>query len=203
MTDAETRRKRTESLRKYDADRLEAAITLPEPVPNPALVVMIGLPGSGKSHLAREIAKRYAAAVLDSDALRGVLFPNPEHSEREHARLFPALHLLIDRLLARGVPLIVDATNLKEANRKPYYTIAARYGAKVVLVRAWAPRAVILKRLAGRESDRNPLDRSTATLAVYEKMRPDARRITRRHVSVDTSKDTRAAVDRIVALLQS
>lgn len=169
----------------------------------PVMVVVVGLPGSGKSYLAREIAKRYPAAVLDSDALRQVLYAEPRHTQQEHGRLFPAIHVLMQSLLARGISVIVDATNLKEANRKPYYDIAARLGAKVVLVRTWAPPSVIRSRLDGRETARHQLDRSTATRAVYEKMRGEAQRISRRHVSVDTSKDITPAVDKIVAQLQS
>ena len=167
------------------------------------MVVMIGLPGSGKSHLARAIAARVPAAVLDIDALRGALFEDPQHTAKEHGRLFPALHVLMDRLLARRITVIVDATNLKETNRKPYYKIAAKHGAKVLLVRVWARTPVIRRRLLARAESPDPADRSTATLEVYERMREGVQRVRRSHISVDTSADIRAAVDKIVALLQS
>ena len=167
------------------------------------MVVMIGLPGSGKSHLARAIAARVPAAVLDIDALRAALFEDPQHTAKEHGRLFPALHVLMDRLLARRITVIVDATNLKEANRKPYYKIAAEHGAKLLLVRVWARAPVIRRRLLARAGSPDPADNSTATLEVYERMREGVQRVRRRHVSVDTSSDIRPAVDKIVAVLQS
>ncbi|MEO8457803.1 MAG: ATP-binding protein [Chloroflexota bacterium] len=201
---AEQRRVRSGHIRNRDADLLEASLgKLPTPSKPPAVVVMVGLPGSGKSHLARLIATRVGAVQLDSDALRKALYKEPRHTEQEHRRLFPALHVLMERLLERGLTVIVDATNLKEANRKPYYRIAAKYGAPVFLVRTWAPSAVIRQRLADRESERPAHDYSTATLEVYQKMRLDAERVRKRHVSVDTSRDVKAAVDRIVSLLQS
>jgi predicted kinase len=207
MTDRpadEKRLKRIAALNKYDADRLEKSLgRLPKPVARPSMVVMIGLPGSGKSHLARAIAARVPAAVLDIDALRGALFEDPQHTAKEHGRLFPALHALIDRLLARRITVIVDATNLKETNRNPYYKIAAEHGAKLLLVRVWARTPVIRHRLLARAGSPDAADRSTATLDVYERMREGVQRVRRKHVSVDTSADTRAAVDKIVALLQS
>lgn len=204
MTEADKRRARMDAIRSRDANRLEESLGgLPAPVARPGMIVLVGLPGSGKSYLAREIVRRYPAAALDSDALRQVLFPAPQHSEREHHRLFPALHVLMGRLLERGIPIIIDATNLKEANRRPFYQIAKKRGVRVVLVRVWAPKAVIRARLAGRTSARDPEDRSTATLEVYEKMRADVEPIRRRHVSVDTSKEIGPAVDRITTLLQS
>src|SRR5438445_8252077 len=192
MTDDEKRPARV--IRNRDADRLEASLgTLPAPVTRPAMVVMIGLPGSGKSHLARAIAARVSAAVLDIDALRGALFEDPKHTAKEHGRLFPALHALLDSLLGRRITVIVDATNLKETNRKPYYKIAAKYGAKVLLVRVWARTPVIRRRLLARAECPDPADSSTATLEVYERMREGVQRVRQRHVSVDTSADIRPA----------
>jgi predicted kinase len=198
MSERPTRR------REFDADRLEKALgRLPRKSERPAVIVLIGLPGSGKSHFAREVARRTPAAILDSDALRQVLFANPRHTQQEHGRLFPAIHTLMARLLARGITVIVDATNLKAANRRQYHKIAKAHGADVLLVHVWAPRSVILQRLQSRAAGANRADRSTATLAVYEEMRKDAEPIRERHLSVNTAKDTSAAVDKLIDKLSA
>ncbi|HEY6938065.1 MAG TPA: ATP-binding protein [Terriglobales bacterium] len=44
------------------------------------LIMMAGLPGSGKSTLSRALAQRGGGIVLDKDSLRAALFP-PEHIE--------------------------------------------------------------------------------------------------------------------------
>ena len=44
------------------------------------IVIMAGLPGTGKSTLARELAQRLPGAVLDKDAIRAALF-QPAHVE--------------------------------------------------------------------------------------------------------------------------
>lgn len=202
--DVAKRLARREAILNRDADRLEASLgEIPAPAGGPSLVVLIGLPGSGKSVFARALAKRHPSAILDSDALRQVLFAEPEHTKKEHARLFPALHHLMGRLLSRGVTVIVDATNLKEASRKPYYDIAKEHGAPLVLVRVEAPIGVIRDRLRKREAERDPLDRSTATLEVFEKMVADVQPIQHAHLTVDTSEDVTPVVDKIVSLLRS
>ena len=203
MTEAK-RAKRLAAVRGRDAGRLEASLGgLPKAVRRPALVILIGLPGSGKSHFARHLAKRYPAAILDSDALRSVLYESPQHTDQENARLFPAIQVLARRLLDRGVSVLLDATNLKGAHRKPSYRLAREAGARLVIVRLRAPFAVMRERLAKRDAARSPLDRSTAGLLVLERMRRDYQRPRRPYFVVDTSQNSRHVLDKIAALLQS
>ena len=203
MTDAK-RSGRLDAARSRAADRLEVSLgRLPKVRRRPALIILIGLPGSGKSHFARQLAKRHPAAILDSDALRGVLYKSPQHTDQENARLFPAIQLLTRRLLDRRVAVLQDATNLKEAHRKPSYRLAKEAGARLVIVRLRAPFAVMRERLARRDAARDRLDRSTADLRVLERMRRDYQRPRRPYFVVDTSQDVRHDLDKIVALLQS
>lgn len=182
---------------------LERALgELPPPQSRPALVVLSGLPGTGKSHLARELCRRYPMARLESDVLRKALFPRPDYSAPESTRLFAACHALLDRLLARGVSALLDATNLKEIHRRPLYRIAENRGARLVLVEVQAPREVVESRLERRSRGENPWDQSEAGLDVYEKMRAGAEPIQRPHLTVDTSGDLEEALAIILRELQ-
>ena len=66
-----------------------------------------------------------------------------------------------------------------------------------------APFAVMRARLTERDAARSPLDRSTADLRVLQRMRRDYQRPRRPYFVVDTSKDSRFVLDKIVARLQS
>lgn len=89
---------------------------------SPAFAVWItGLPASGKSTIARALtreleARRVDAAMLESDAWRPVLTPDPTYSEEERDTFYGKLSFLAALLVSRGVPVIVDAT----ANRRRY-----------------------------------------------------------------------------------
>jgi predicted kinase len=72
-----------------------------------------------------------------------------------------------------------------------------------VLVKVEAPIGVIRDRLRRREAERDPLDHSTATLEVFEKMVADVQPIQHEHLTVDTSKDMTPVLDKIASLLQS
>lgn len=134
--------------------------------------------------------------ILESDALRKTLFPMPGYSREESARLFRAIHRLIEQLLKIGVSLILDATNLSEHLREYLYRIADRAGARLILVSVQAPPEVVRERLKARTGQ--PASRSDADWEVYLKLKPTAEKIRRAHYVVDTSRDIGPVLDKIV-----
>lgn len=159
----------------------------------PVLVLIVGLPGTGKSSFAAQLAARTRLVILESDALRRLIFPNPRYSAAESSRLFAAVHAAIDRLLAKGTPCLLDATNLTEAHRQPLYDIADARGAKLVIVEVVAPRQVVHQRLKDRAQQ--GAANSEADVFVYERMRRQREEISREHIVVDTSQDVEPAVE--------
>ncbi len=153
----------------------------------PALTVLVGLPASGKSRVAEELRAHTGAVVLESDDLRRLLFPQRRYSAEESRRLFTAVHAATEELLTEGVSVILDATNLAEAERAPLYDIATRQGATLVLVQVTAPAPVVRRRLARR--DVTGVSRSEADVRVYERMRSREEEIQRPHHVVDTSHE--------------
>ena len=182
-----------------DVKRLtEGLEQLPEPVVKPAFVVVSGLPGTGKSYFCSQLAQRLPFVILESDALRRALFPSPNYSSAESSRLFQAIHLLIERLLKRGVPLILDATNLSERYREHLYSIADHLDVRLILVRVEAPPEVVRERLKTRRGGVDRVNKSDADWAVYQKMKPSVQKMRRNHFAVDTSRDITPVLDKIV-----
>jgi len=84
-------------------------------------VWLTGLPASGKSTIARNLRKELAArgvnvAVLESDALRKILTPNPGYGDLEREAFYGAMAYIGRLLTGHGVSVIFDAT----ANRRAY-----------------------------------------------------------------------------------
>ncbi len=171
---------------------------LPEPVVKPAFVVVSGLPGTGKSYFCAKLGERLPFVILESDALRKALFSPPSYSPEESARLFRVLHLLIERLLKKGFPLILDATNLSERDRERLYNIADRFDTRLILVRVEAPPALVYQRLKARSNGGNSGNNSDADWEVYRKMKPSVQKISRRHYAVDSSRDIAPVLDKVV-----
>jgi len=182
-----------------DVEKLRGSLNgLPQPQVGPALIVVSGLPGAGKSFFCRRLAEKLPFPILASDALRRVLCPTPQYNEQENKRLFSACHVLIEELLRRGIPVIFDATNLLEHHREYLYRAAERAGAKLILVWVEAPPEVVRQRLLAREKAAIPEYHSEAGWEVYSRMRPHGQKISRNHLVVDTSQDITGAIDKIV-----
>lgn len=94
----------------------------------PAFAVWItGLPASGKSTVARALKAQLAGrgvnpAVLESDALRRILFDEPRYGPQERDAFYRLLAYIGALLIEHGVPVIFDAT----ANRREYRDRARR-----------------------------------------------------------------------------
>ncbi len=174
---------------------------LPEPVAHPALVVVSGLPGTGKSYFCRRLAERIDLVILESDSLRRLLFATPSYTKEESTQLFRACHGLVEELLRKGISVALDATNLEEHNREQLYHIADQSGAGLIIVRMEAPAEVVQQRLERRSRREDQSDHSEADWNVYSKMKSTVEKIGRNHFAVDSSKDIAPVIEKIVRLV--
>jgi predicted kinase len=110
------------------------------------IVVLVGLPGSGKS----TYLERQGITPLSSDLVRQLLADDAT-DQTIHARVFQCLRYLLRQRLAIGRPVTyVDATHLTPAERRPYVKIAQRYGCSVEALYFDVPLDVCLARNRGR-----------------------------------------------------
>ena len=189
---------RTSSI-AIDVERLKASLPSgPPPTARPVLVIVSGLPGTGKSYFSRRLAKQVPLLTIESDSLRQTLFSQPTYNGTESARLFRACHQLMADLLEERISIIFDATNLREVHRERLCHIAEQRNVEPILVQIQAPSEVVHQRLKGREQGVDSEDHSTADWLVYNRMRPTAEPIRRNHVMVDSSRDIGPDVAKVV-----
>ncbi len=141
------------------------------PAGSPALVIVMGLPGVGKSHCARALASLLGAAHVASDHLRSRLFIAASYGEEENDAVFGIAEALVDELLGDGHVVVLDATHLLARSRAPAERVALARGVRVHHVLVTADDAETRARLAARSRDRAADDHSDADERVYERMR--------------------------------
>ena len=169
----------------------------------PFLVVLSGLPGTGKSHFARQLARRLPLVVIGSDRARKALIPMPEYTREEHLRVFSACHQVIEDLLGEGWTVVFDATNLTEGFRQPLLNLARRRGAPTHIILFKAPLKVIRRRLQDRAAGLGTDGSSDADWSVFSLLRTGQEPIRDAHWVIDSSKNILGDAERLVALIQA
>lgn len=120
----------------------------PDGLPDPALVVLVGPAGSGKSHWA---AARYRAAeVVSSDALRGVVGSGTADLDATDDA-FAVLDLVVRARLSRGLTTVVDTLGLDDDRRRGYLALAREHGVPAVVVLVATPEALCRRRNGARD----------------------------------------------------
>ena len=93
-------------------------------IPADALVVLVGVSGSGKSTFAARHFRE--TEVLSSDRFRAMV-ADDEADQRASGAAFAVLHLVVAKRLARRRLAVVDATNLNHRARRALIGLAARF----------------------------------------------------------------------------
>lgn len=129
-----------------------------------AVVLAIGLPGSGKSSW----FKRHNIIPLSSDLVRGLLFDDATE-QRYQDLVFSSLRsLLRARLLAARPMNFIDATNLSPKERHSWIKMAHDFGYEAHAVFFDVPAEVCMER--NRKRERNVPDEVMVRMA--QKLRP-------------------------------
>jgi alkanesulfonate monooxygenase SsuD/methylene tetrahydromethanopterin reductase-like flavin-dependent oxidoreductase (luciferase family)/predicted kinase len=117
-------------------------------LPDPAIVVLIGPAGSGKSTWA---AARYAAGeIVSSDALRAVVGTGPHDLEASIAA-FDILDAVLAARAVRGLTSVIDTLGLDQVRRRGYLAAAHTAGLPAVAVLMATSAAECRRRNASRD----------------------------------------------------
>ena len=113
----------------------------------PCIVVLVGLPGSGKS----TYLERLGVKALSSDAVRALL-ADDETDQSIHREVFATLRYLLRRRLALARPVTyLDATHLTLRDRRPYIKMGRLYDCSVEAIFFDVPLEVCRERNRGRQ----------------------------------------------------
>jgi predicted kinase len=101
---------------------------------SPALVVLAGLPGAGKTTIARALAARMSAAVIRVDAIEAAIVRHGLDSHPVGPIGYAIAHEIASGCLRVRTSVVVDAVNPVAAARAGWRELAAATGALLTCV---------------------------------------------------------------------
>jgi len=157
-------------LQKARAHWLLALGFLEEPGRRPTLVLVGGLPGTGKSTLARGLVSRANFELIRADVVRKELAglpsaaPSPPeararlYSPEANERTYAECLRRTEALLFEGKRVLVDATFREEKHRQAFLDMAARWAVPALFLVTHADPETVRQRLQQRTGDASDAD---------------------------------------------
>ena len=129
------------------------------------MILVGGLPGSGKTYFAKRLAARIGAVCLSSDGVRKALKATGKYKLEDRMIVYKELAKLAELHLIESQNVIVDATFSRQNMRDIFTSLADKLSVPSHFIWVYANEELIKERL------QQPREDSEADFAVYQKIR--------------------------------
>ena len=104
-------------------------------VPNkPALIMLYGYPGSGKTYFSRMFSEHVQAVHMQADRVRAELFEKPRYDKQENAIVSQLMDYMTEEFLNAGVSVVYDVNALRLSQRAAMRELAKHCHATPIIV---------------------------------------------------------------------
>lgn len=147
------------------------------------IIIVFGLPGSGKSYFASRLAAKLDALYVSTDELRMKLLSERTYSDVEKRMVYDAMLSIMTESLQKGNKIVLDGTFYKAALRDMFEKRAFEFNEKIIYIEVTAPVKRIEERLE------KPRINSEANFDVYLKIKETAEPLQKEHLVLISTDD--------------
>ena len=152
------------------------------------LILVTGLPGTGKTYFATALAKSIKAFHLNSDGVRKDLGKMGKYDKSTKQLVYKVLKQRTETALREHKKVIVDATFYKKQQRSDFISLALKTNHSFVIFELKADEGIIKERTEKSRPD------SEANFAVYKKIKKQYDPIELNHFTLWSEKDNLKAI---------
>jgi hypothetical protein len=154
------------------------------------IIVVLGLPGSGKSYFAEKLSDRLGAVYLNSDQIRDSLGARGKYTAEDKMSIYRAMAENTGQALDAGKRVVVDGTFYLHTMINLFMKLAKTHAAPIWFIRIEADESMIKSRLA------KPRILSEADYNVYLKIKEQFEDLQVPYLTLQSEKDN---VNRMLA----
>ena len=114
---------------------------------SPSLIIITGLPGTGKTTVALALAEKLIAEHLNTDMIRMEMGLRGQYDQETKERVYKVLLERASKAIKERRSVVVDGTFYQSKLRAKFKRLASRLGVSIYWVELWAKPEVIRKRV--------------------------------------------------------
>lgn len=157
-------------------------IAVPENQP-PKLVIVLGLPGSGKSYFAKRLAAKLNAEYINSDQLRKKINMSGKYTLKDKTFVYLEMEKLAERHILSNRLVVVDATFYLRKLRDRFISLSQRLFCPYYMIQIVTDEELAVKRVS------KPREDSEADYAVYQLLKKEYESIDSPHLTICSTGD--------------
>ncbi|HXA01750.1 MAG TPA: AAA family ATPase [Cytophagaceae bacterium] len=147
------------------------------------VIIVIGLPGSGKSYFASRLSEVLNAVYFSSDQFRKKNFSGMKYSMNEKLIVYEKLLSETLKNINNGKNVVLDGTFYKQSIREQFISALLEINQKIIFIEIRAEPELIQERLKGLRKD------SDADYQVYQKLITEYEPLTESHLTLFSRND--------------
>ena len=147
-------------------------------------IVIIGLPGSGKTFFAKHLAKAIKCVHISSDELRSIKHKRGIYGEQTKLEIYNLMLTLMELAINYRQDTILDATFYKENIRKLFCEKAGELNSPFYFIEIKAEDATIKERLSKTRPD------SEADYSTYLKLKSQFEPVQQNHLTLYSDRQS-------------
>lgn len=153
---------------------------------SPFLILVMGLPGTGKSYFARHLAEKIGAAYFNTDIIRDKLGLRGQYDAASKQKVYDRLYREAGQKLTEGKTVIVDGTFHRKEGREDLKQIAHENKALLKIFVITAEEEIIRERTAKQRKY------SEADFEVYKKVKEQFEPVEEDHHKIESKRNNLA-----------
>lgn len=162
------------------------------------IIILRGLPGTGKTTIAKEISLVINISILSSDKIRKELFEIPSYNRWERKLVYDVMLLITKYLHNAGHDCLLDATfSRKTFIEEIHWRIKVSYD-EIFIIECRCSENIILSRIRNRKNDY-----SDANVETYRRMRQYFEPVSHKNLLIlDTSLPIQFNIKKILSFIK-